>query len=88
VAGCEARRANGATKSRRVPVPVVDLPLGATEDWVVGALAALESDAEVGAAHLRPVTSSALRRRLRRNPLDEADATVRVERAVTELLGP
>jgi magnesium chelatase subunit I len=52
------------------------------------ALAALEGDAEVGAAHLRRVASSALRHRLRRNPLDEADATVRVERAVAELLGP
>jgi magnesium chelatase subunit I len=52
------------------------------------ALAALEGDAEVGAVHLRRVASSALRHRLRRNPLDEADATVRVERAVAELLGP
>ncbi len=29
---------NGRLKSRQVPVPVVDLPLGATEDRVVGAL--------------------------------------------------
>lgn len=35
---CRAARAEGALKSRRVPVPVVDLPLGATEDRVVGAL--------------------------------------------------
>lgn len=35
---CRARSANGGLKSRRVPVPVVDLPLGATEDRVVGAL--------------------------------------------------
>jgi magnesium chelatase subunit I len=39
---CEARKragkAAGALKSRAVPVPVVDLPLGATEDRVVGAL--------------------------------------------------
>jgi magnesium chelatase subunit I len=35
---CEARKANGALKSHRVPVPVIDLPLGATEDRVVGAL--------------------------------------------------
>jgi len=36
---CQARRAGGATlKSHRVSVPVVDLPLGATEDRVVGAL--------------------------------------------------
>ncbi len=32
------RRAKGALKSRLAPVPVVDLPLGATEDRVVGAL--------------------------------------------------
>jgi magnesium chelatase subunit I len=33
-----AAKANGALKGRSVPVPVVDLPLGATEDRVVGAL--------------------------------------------------
>ncbi len=37
-AECRARRANGGLKSRQVPVPVVDLPLGATEDRVIGAL--------------------------------------------------
>ncbi|GAC1620660.1 MAG: magnesium chelatase ATPase subunit I [Nevskia sp.] len=37
--GCRAQLAQGsARKARRVPVPVVDLPLGATEDRVVGAL--------------------------------------------------
>lgn len=35
---CGARAAKGALKSAQVPVPVVDLPLGATEDRVVGAL--------------------------------------------------
>jgi magnesium chelatase subunit I len=35
---CRARRAKGSLTSRLVPVPVVDLPLGATEDRVVGAL--------------------------------------------------
>ena len=35
---CRARAAKGALKSTLVPVPVVDLPLGATEDRVVGAL--------------------------------------------------
>lgn len=37
---CAALKANGKTppKSHLVPVPVVDLPLGATEDRVVGAL--------------------------------------------------
>jgi magnesium chelatase subunit I len=35
---CRARAAKGALKSAQVAVPVVDLPLGATEDRVVGAL--------------------------------------------------
>jgi magnesium chelatase subunit I len=35
---CRARGGNGKLKTARVPVPVVDLPLGATEDRVVGAL--------------------------------------------------
>ena len=35
---CRARATKGALKSAQVPVPVVDLPLGATEDRVVGAL--------------------------------------------------
>ncbi len=35
---CHARDAKGAKKPVSVPVPVVDLPLGATEDRVVGAL--------------------------------------------------
>lgn len=37
-ADCRARRRNGVLKSHLVPVPVVDLPLGATEDRVVGSL--------------------------------------------------
>ena len=36
--GCGGRAAKGVTKIRAVPVPVVDLPLGVTEDRVVGAL--------------------------------------------------
>lgn len=36
--GCPARAAAAAGRTRSVPVPVVDLPLGATEDRVVGAL--------------------------------------------------
>ncbi|MBU8542845.1 MULTISPECIES: magnesium chelatase ATPase subunit I [Roseomonadaceae] len=51
------------------------------------ALAALEGDAAVGVAHLRRVAAPALRHRLRRNPLDEAVATTRVDRAVAELFG-
>ena len=35
---CRTRHAKGSLKSRMAPVPVVDLPLGATEDRVVGAL--------------------------------------------------
>jgi magnesium chelatase subunit I len=35
---CTAKKAVGGLRSRLVPVPVVDLPLGATEDRVVGAL--------------------------------------------------
>ncbi|SFK65878.1 magnesium chelatase ATPase subunit I [Methylocapsa palsarum] len=35
---CRKRRGQGPLKWRRIPVPVVDLPLGATEDRVVGAL--------------------------------------------------
>ncbi len=37
-AGAGLGRKAGTSKSRLVPVPVVDLPLGATEDRVVGAL--------------------------------------------------
>jgi magnesium chelatase subunit I len=35
---CQPGRQRGALKTKLVPVPVVDLPLGATEDRVVGAL--------------------------------------------------
>jgi magnesium chelatase subunit I len=35
---CRRRRRTGALRSHAVPVPVVDLPLGATEDRVVGSL--------------------------------------------------
>jgi magnesium chelatase subunit I len=51
------------------------------------ALAALQGDGAVGDAHFRRVAGPALRHRLRRNPLDNAGSTVRVERAVAELLG-
>jgi magnesium chelatase subunit I len=52
------------------------------------ALAALDGDATVGVAHLRAIAPSALRHRLRRNPLDDSVASVRVDRAVAELFGP
>ncbi len=51
------------------------------------ALAAFEGAAEVGGEHLRRVAPSALRHRLRRNPLDESMSTVRVERALAEVFG-
>ena len=51
------------------------------------ALAALQGDAVVGDVHLKRVAPPALRHRLRRNPLDDAGSTVRVERAVAELFG-
>ncbi len=50
------------------------------------AWAALEGDTRVDAAHLRTVAPSALRHRLRRDPLDDAGSSVRVERAVAEIL--
>ena len=49
------------------------------------ALAALQGDAAVGDAHIKRVAPPALRHRLRRNPLDDAGSTVRVDRAVAEL---
>ena len=51
------------------------------------ARAALEGHASVDTRHLRQVAASALRHRLRRNPLDNADAGTRVQRAVLEVLG-
>jgi magnesium chelatase subunit I len=52
------------------------------------ASAALAGDAEVTLAHLRRLAPLALRHRLRRNPLDDAVATTRVERAIVEVFGP
>lgn len=51
------------------------------------ALAALEGAETVTRRHLKTVAPSALRHRLRRDPLDEAGSTARVERAVAEVLG-
>ncbi len=51
------------------------------------AIAALQGDAVVGDAHLKRVAPPALRHRLRRNPLDDAGSSVRVDRAVAELFG-
>ncbi len=52
------------------------------------ALAALEGGKATGLSHLRRIAISALRHRLRRDPLDEAGSGVRVERALEELFGP
>ncbi|MEM7081590.1 MAG: magnesium chelatase ATPase subunit I [Pseudomonadota bacterium] len=51
------------------------------------ALAALKGDKQVDVHHLRAVAVPALTHRLRRAPLDEAGAAVRIERAVSEVLG-
>ncbi|MDN3567576.1 magnesium chelatase ATPase subunit I [Paeniroseomonas aquatica] len=51
------------------------------------ALTAFEGGDAVDDAALRRVAPPALRHRLRRNPLDEAVSTTRVERAVQELFG-
>jgi magnesium chelatase subunit I len=52
------------------------------------ALAAYDGESAVTLAHLRTVAASALRHRLRRDPLDETGSSARVERAVAETLGP
>jgi magnesium chelatase subunit I len=49
------------------------------------ALAAFDGAEAIGADHLRRVALPSLRHRLRRNPLDEAGAGPRVERALAEL---
>lgn len=51
------------------------------------ALASLDGATEVAVPHLRRVAPSALRHRLRRDPLDEAGSTVRIDRAVAEMFG-
>lgn len=49
------------------------------------ALAAIDGDRDVTDGHLQRVAPLALRHRLRRNPLDDAGSTVRVERAMREI---
>jgi len=51
------------------------------------ALAALEGAKQVADEHLRRIAPPALRHRLRRNPLDDAGSSVRVDRAIAELFG-
>lgn len=52
------------------------------------AIASLDGDATVDKSHLRRIAPAALRHRLRRDPLDEAGSTIRVERAIEEQFGP
>jgi magnesium chelatase subunit I len=52
------------------------------------ALAAYEGAKSVGDAQLKRLAGPALRHRLRRNPLDDSDASVRVARVVAEQFGP
>ena len=51
------------------------------------ALAALEGAKQVTDEHLRRIAPPALRHRLRRNPLDDAGSSVRVDRAIADLFG-
>jgi len=51
------------------------------------ALAAYENASSVTLTHLRRIAPMALRHRLRRNVLDDAGSTTRVERAIAELWG-
>jgi magnesium chelatase subunit I len=51
------------------------------------ALASLEGAGSVDDSYLRRIAPAALRHRLRRDPLDDAGSTVRVERALQELFG-
>ncbi len=52
------------------------------------ALASLEGQTAVADPHLRRMAPSALRHRLRRNPLDDVGSSVRVERALADQFGP
>jgi magnesium chelatase subunit I len=51
------------------------------------AYAALQGDAAITDVHFKRIAAPALRHRLRRNPLDDSGSTVRVDRAVAELMG-
>ena len=49
------------------------------------ALAALNNDSTATLEHLKAIAPSVLRHRLRRDPLDESSADIRVERVIAEL---
>ena len=52
------------------------------------AYAAFDGKTEVLMHHIRAIAPAALRHRLRRNPLDDTGSSVRVERAMAEVLTP
>lgn len=52
------------------------------------AVASLDGEKKVADKHLRRIAAPALRHRLRRNPLDDAGSTTRIERAMADLFGP
>jgi magnesium chelatase subunit I len=52
------------------------------------ALACLQGDDAVNDGHMRKVAASALRHRLRRDPLDEAGSAARIDRTLEEVFGP
>jgi magnesium chelatase subunit I len=51
------------------------------------AIAALENDHAVHDAHLRHIAPLVLRHRLRRNPLDDSNSSVRIDRALSDVFG-
>jgi magnesium chelatase subunit I len=51
------------------------------------AIAALDGDDCVDDGHIRRIAPSALRHRLRRDPLDDAGSSVRVERVLAQIFG-
>jgi magnesium chelatase subunit I len=96
------RLVKARTKLGKVAVPeraleqAAELCIGLGTDGLRGeltliraarALAALEGKSQVTEAQLRAVAPSALRHRLRRDPLDEGGSTVRIERALQEMFG-
>ncbi len=50
------------------------------------ALAAFRGNKKVERTHLKEVATSALRHRLRRDPLDEAGSTIRIQKIISEVL--
>ena len=98
-AQARARVEEGRRRLREVQVPEAALERAARVCLALGtdglrgeltmiraarALAALEGDLEVSDRHLHAVVGPSLRHRLRRDPLDDAGSTARVERAWAE----